>query len=721
MRKNVILAGAGVSLDPPANFPIAVKIINQLKQVIWPEHIEIPKNEIRIGDTNKLEGDFIRFEQLIDTLSIYDRELTVLDAVGYYQTPNLNHFNLARAAIMGDYVITPNFDCLIEQAILKLNHTPESICTEDDFKDYPINEEAVPVFKIHGSYFKYTGHGDDHEVKKETMQASLTSISARNSLFSLSDEKFNILNKVIAESEKLIIVGYSGSDDFDIIPNLIDIHPSHVVWVEHDMSAPKDCVILENRSEEVITSIREMAGVLPGKENFLKHLADCGSTIEYYRLNTAAYLSALYGQKELLDESIPVLPVSFERHIQEWGEKLSIEKKKDMIGRLYYDLSMYQEALDIWRDVEPTSPMYVESLFFCARCLDQLSKYRESVRMIDQLLQLENIKKHSLYPQLLEKKAYLNSKFREYESGRLSDQEIESLFLEAIDIHKSSNSYCFSFYNNYGLFLRDRNRIDEAEEYYDLALKQAYEKGNLKYITWIMNNQATLFFDKGDFNRALIIGDEGYALSKKIGDYRQAGVFENLLANICFINGQIENAIQYCKTSIHRDKVLGNEPDSSVNWLLLGECYFEINDYSEARRCYDQSLRCFDDSSDKDFLYELRFLRLLLFLTVGPSEEAWRECNKMESNSSDLRETLFHAVAEGILTPTYNFNEDLNRLLEDLNEICVYINMVYYLSLLDIPVERVGERHICYALDKFKELKNWNRYSRLLTWTKDKK
>lgn len=150
--------------------------------------------------------------------------------------------------------------------------------------------------------------------------------------------------------------------------------------------------------------------------------------------------------------------------------------------------------------------------------------------------------------------------------------------------------------------MRDRNRIDEAEEYYDLALKQAYEKGNLKYITWIMNNQATLFFDKGDFNRALIIGDEGYALSKKIGDYRQAGVFENLLANICFINGQIENAIQYCKTSIHRDKVLGNEPDSSVNWLLLGECYFEINDYSEARRCYDQSLRCFDDSSDKDFL-----------------------------------------------------------------------------------------------------------------------
>lgn len=721
MKKNVILAGAGVSLDPPANFPIAIRIINQLKQVIWPNHIELPKNDIRDGDINKLEGDFIRFEQLIDTLSTYDPELTVLDAVGYYQTPNLNHFNLAQAAIMGDYVITPNFDSLIEQAILKLNYIPKSICTENDFNEYTPNKGAVPVFKIHGSFFKYTGHRDEYEIKKETMQASLTSIAARNSLFSLSEKKFHLLKKAIAESDKLIIVGYSGSDDFDIIPSLIDIRPSHVVWIEHEMNAPKDHVTLEDKSEEVLSSIQKMASVLPGKENFLKHLADFGSTIEYYRLNTAAYLSALFGQKELPDEPAPTSTLNFEQHIKNWGNKLSIEMKKDMVARLYYDLSMYQEVLDIWGDIEPTSPMYIESLFSCAKCLDQLSRYKESVMIIDQLLQLDNIMKHPLYPLLLEKKAYVNSKFGEKESNRLSNQEIEALFLKAIDIQEGNNSNCFSFYNNYGLFLRDRNRISEAEKYYDLALKQAYEKGNLKYITWIMNNQATLLFDKGNFNQALAIGNEGFALSKKIGDYRQAGVFENLLANICFINGQIEDSIQYCKISIQRDIVLGNEPDSSVNWLLLGECYFEIEEYSEARKCYDKSLLCFDNSADKDFLYELRFLRLLLFLTIGSFENAWEECNQMEDNSFDLRETLFHTLAKGIMTPSYNFDEVLNRLQEDLNEIYVYINMVYYLSLLEIPIEQIGKKHIYYASDKFMELKNWNRYNRLLAWNKNKK
>lgn len=129
------------------------------------------------------------------------------------------------------------------------------------------------------------------------------------------------------------------------------------------MNAPKDHVTLEDKSEEVLSSIQKMAGVLPGKENFLKHLADFGSTIEYYRLNTAAYLSALFGQKELPDEPAPTLTLNFEQHIKSWGNKLSIEMKKDMVARLYYDLSMYQEVLDIWGDIEPTSPMYIESLF----------------------------------------------------------------------------------------------------------------------------------------------------------------------------------------------------------------------------------------------------------------------------------------------------------------------------------------------------------------------
>lgn len=64
----------------------------------------------------------------------------------------------------------------------------------------------------------------------------------------------------------------------------------------------------------------------------------------------------------------------------------------------------------------------------------------------------------------------------------------------------------------------------------------------------------------------------GYDLSKKMGDYRQLGVFENLLANICFVKGDYTGAIDLCNKSIERDKNINNETDSSVNELLIGQC-----------------------------------------------------------------------------------------------------------------------------------------------------
>ena len=74
MGKNVILAGASVSLDPPVNFPIAIKIINRLKQVIWLEYTESPMIELRADDISRLAGAFIRCEQRLATLLMYDLE-----------------------------------------------------------------------------------------------------------------------------------------------------------------------------------------------------------------------------------------------------------------------------------------------------------------------------------------------------------------------------------------------------------------------------------------------------------------------------------------------------------------------------------------------------------------------------------------------------------------------------------------------------------------------
>ena len=171
--KYTILVGAGISLDAPANFPISSKIMNAIIDGISPsDDIATLLKKLKVREDGdyaemdkryRLTGDFIRFEMLIDVISKFDHDLNVLDAICSYKIPNLNHYNLAKLAILGNYIITPNFDDLIERAIINLGYSPVTICTDEDFSSYVLYSEqndsnVIPVFKLHGSFYKYTGN-----------------------------------------------------------------------------------------------------------------------------------------------------------------------------------------------------------------------------------------------------------------------------------------------------------------------------------------------------------------------------------------------------------------------------------------------------------------------------------------------------------------------------------------------------------------------------------
>lgn len=230
-----ILVGAGISLDAPANFPIASNIMNAILEGISPSveivnslkslKVRTEGNYAELEDIYHLTGDQIRFETLIDVVSKFDKELNILDAICNYTTPNLNHYNLANLAIHGNYILTPNFDDLIERAIINLGYNPITICSEHDFASYkleahPTNNSIVPVFKLHGSFFRYKGNGHEKSLAKETLQASLTSILSNNQDLILSTSKYRLLKSIMETTNTLIAAGYSGFDDFDIVPSL---------------------------------------------------------------------------------------------------------------------------------------------------------------------------------------------------------------------------------------------------------------------------------------------------------------------------------------------------------------------------------------------------------------------------------------------------------------------------------------------------------------------
>lgn len=209
MEKYVIIAGAGVSVDSPAEVPMAIPIMESIIKAIAPNDSvekELLKKDIRenIDSECKLSGDFLRFEALMDAVSFVDKNLVVLDAFNNYKNPNLNHYNLAKLAIEGHYVFTPNFDDLIERAIYNLGYNPLTICTKNDYESFSFrNKGKIPVFKLHGGFYRYIGDGNHKKVSKETIQASLKSIITGNEFLLLDSSKSNFLKKCLKKSSKL--------------------------------------------------------------------------------------------------------------------------------------------------------------------------------------------------------------------------------------------------------------------------------------------------------------------------------------------------------------------------------------------------------------------------------------------------------------------------------------------------------------------------------------
>lgn len=730
--KYTILAGAGISLDAPANFPIASKIMNAIIDGISPsDDIATLLKKLKVREDGdyagmdkkyRLTGDFIRFELLIDVVSNFDRDLSVLDAIRNYQIPNLNHYNLAHLAILGNYVITPNFDDLIERAIINLGYNPVTICTDEDFSSYVLgsgqnDSTVVPVFKLHGSFYRYTGNKSEKHIVKKTLQASLTSILSNNEKLSLSKPKHQFLNDIIKNTEALIVAGYSGSDDFDIVPVLKELVPYNLIWIDHNNNTNTQNVI-----EHEIAS--KLEATQNGKGQLISQLYTCDkNAIRLYKTHTGTYLKELGGITCLppMDTSNEACHTSFEEHIQKWSGSFSDEQKNLLVGNLYFRLSLINESMALYQSISSTSEYYIDAITNICSCLTQLNKFNEALDLANWILSNVPIKDEYHFLKILEKIAYCKSSITYYIQSE--QNEIKDLFINIIDlsVKRGYDEILRDAYNDYALYLRTYRNAMSAMPFYEKGLSLSKKLGDLRHQGFIMNNMATLRYDMGDFVEAEKLALEAYKKGDLYGDFRNLGVLENQLANISFIKGDLVNTIRYCDLSIGRDDLLGNETDSNVNFLLKGQALFEQGNFEEAEVCFNQADSLFEKASSKDFLYELRFMQLILEIRkYQQGQSTLSNIHDRQLNIKDIcgspSESIINEIAQNIAkcltvenADGISFNELLTRLYNQ-KEIPNYIHIIYYMCLLRISFKSIGKEHIRRVKEYCIQLSNASRH-----------
>ena len=237
-KEYAVLCGSGVSWR--SGLPTGQEF-NQtfLEDVVSPDWRPMIRSHLQPDSEVPL-----RFEGILDVWwRIVDPELRVLDAYRFGE-PTSEHYALAHLA-RSHAIVTTNFDGLIErawtwQADLNLAYTDEH------FKSSPLDSG---LYKIHGTLQCFTnGRLEELSYRDEGFPiATLRAISAN--MESLPRRSY--MHK-LRKSRPLLVVGYSGMDDFDVSRWLVEpSNPKEGVWIQFDPMASDTAVLSAQQAIEV--------------------------------------------------------------------------------------------------------------------------------------------------------------------------------------------------------------------------------------------------------------------------------------------------------------------------------------------------------------------------------------------------------------------------------------------------------------------------------------
>ncbi len=222
-----ILAGAGISYPPPASLPTALHVLRELLS-----SLPIPRSDRDVlldALSPEWEGglgyfDFLRFEQVIEALQYCgDAHIPLIQSIVPRTRPNAYHYQLARLLAAGHRILTTNFDCLIEHACEDLGIPYTLLVSNRDYDEY-LAEPSIftnPIFKLHGTILSSGAEGSSPAATHQAVT------SERNQAVS----KWAAVDDLLT-SRDLMVIGYSGSDDFDVMPS-IRFAPRRLLWVQH--------------------------------------------------------------------------------------------------------------------------------------------------------------------------------------------------------------------------------------------------------------------------------------------------------------------------------------------------------------------------------------------------------------------------------------------------------------------------------------------------------
>jgi tetratricopeptide (TPR) repeat protein len=216
------LCGAGISLDPPASLPTVYRFLDELMQAC-----DTPPDLAAQIFARASLPPVPRFEGLVEEIAkLNDRDFS-LTRVFDTRTFNTLHSSIGAFLRRGSSAVTTNFDNCLERAVEGAAY--ERVVFRGRDLDSPPPSRQV-LSKPHGS------HPLLDEDPRSQLVVSIAAISLTNNGFALLPRWREHL-RTLFDDRFVVVAGYSGSDDFDLTPLLLESRPREVLWLVHDRTA----------------------------------------------------------------------------------------------------------------------------------------------------------------------------------------------------------------------------------------------------------------------------------------------------------------------------------------------------------------------------------------------------------------------------------------------------------------------------------------------------
>jgi tetratricopeptide (TPR) repeat protein len=653
------LAGAGISMNPPSNLPSARQMMDAV---------------VRFGAAEDtvdriLSIKELRYEMLVEVFrDLIDRNLHLIDFFAECKEPNAIHEFLASMIRKGHYVLTTNFDYLIEHALAIHEKRVKIIITEADFisSGDPIKnsrEGSWCLYKIHGS-IKNIITGEDTRASLITTIDSLGR-KKEGTIFAVETFKRPFFD-AIAAAGTLVVMGYSGGDDFDIVPTLNGMKGlNRIVWLSHAVTPGRkpEIRILKKTIED------GKLGAVEGKEDEIlsKIGKDTGAEIIKIKAPTLDLIKAVTSNPRSNDQtqSTPLDPLTwirrnfdepsmlakynfssmvFQRYglfkdaLHEMERVLEVAREArdpeaeglalGQIGNLHRDMGNLDRAITY---IEQASDLHVKHSNHQYLTGDwtnlgviysQKGDYHKAEdylkRALDILLDVGKTN------EAMAVMANLGSVYKKL--GRF--EEAITMF-EKVSQHRAAIGDVQTMimdYGNLGGLYHEIGNTWKSTEYIEKAYEIARKIGDIQSMGNAANNLAAAYVDLKDLERAEHFFKEALDIAKKTGDVDATASNLNNLGMLTKMQGRYTEAIDYFRKALQIDETTGNLEGMAIDEANIGYSYLAQADEAQANPHFKRATDIYQSLDNAAAISKIRN-------TIEAVKKAMRKKGELEADS----------------------------------------------------------------------------------------